>query len=140
MKLTTIAISTFIALIPGIALAEPNMPMDMDHSKMPMKGDMPMHGMPDQKKPAGDASSESSAAFAAVNAQMHKSMSIEFTGDADVDFVRGMIPHHQGAIDMAKIVLKFGKDPETRKLAEGIIAAQEKEIAEMNAWLAKRGK
>jgi uncharacterized protein (DUF305 family) len=71
---------------------------------------------------------------------MHKDMNITFTGDADVDFLAGMIPHHQGAIDMAQVLLKYGKDPETRKLAEEIIAAQEKEIAFMKDWLAKRGK
>jgi uncharacterized protein (DUF305 family) len=67
-------------------------------------------------------------------------MDIAFTGNADVDFVKGMIPHHQGAIDMAKVVLAFGKDPEVKKLAEGIIKAQEEEIAWMNTWLQKNGK
>jgi uncharacterized protein (DUF305 family) len=48
-----------------------------------------------------------------------------------------MIPHHQGAVDMAKIVLAFGKDLEVKKLAEGIIKAQEQEVAWMKEWLAK---
>ena len=70
---------------------------------------------------------------------MHKDMAITYTGDADVDFARGMIPHHQGAIDMAKIVLQHGKDPEIRKLAQDIIGAQEKEIAFLKEWLKKHG-
>ena len=71
---------------------------------------------------------------------MHSGMDITFTGDTDVDFARGMIPHHQGAIDMAQVILKYGKDPELRKLAEDIILAQEGEIAFMRKWLEKKGK
>jgi len=79
----------------------------------------------------------SSLAFQGVNAKMHKGMDIAFSGDADRDFVAGMLPHHQGAVDMAKIVVAFGKDSEVRKLAESIIKAQEQEIAWMNSWLQK---
>ena len=50
-----------------------------------------------------------------------------------------MIPHHAGAVDMAKTVLAFGKDPEVRKLAEEIIKAQDSEIALMQGWLKKNG-
>ncbi len=67
--------------------------------------------------------------------KMHENMMITYTAVPDVDFVRGMIPHHQGAIDMAKIELQYGKDPEIRKLAEGIIKAQEAEIKQMMIWL-----
>lgn len=75
-----------------------------------------------------------------ANAKMHKDMDIAYSGDADADFVRGMIPHHQGAIDMAKVVLAHGKDPEIRKLAEAVIRDQEKEVAMMRDWLTKNGK
>lgn len=101
-----------------------------------MQGGM-KHG--DQSmQPKGD-NSPSSLAFHGVNMKMHSAMDISFTGNADADFVKGMIPHHAGAIDMAKIVLAFGKDPEVRKLAESIIKAQETEIVQMQDWLKKNG-
>jgi len=82
------------------------------------------------------AESPSTAGYKAAMDKMHADMMVEYTGDPDVDFVQGMIPHHQGAIDMAKVVLANGKDPEIRKLAEGVVKAQEAEIKEMQAWLA----
>lgn len=77
-------------------------------------------------------------AFRAANDKMHKGMDIKYTNDADVDFIRGMIPHHQGAIDMAKVALAHGKDEKTRKWATDIIREQEREIAEMQEWLKSR--
>ncbi len=94
------------------------------------------HGAPAAK--AGD--SAATTAYKAANTKMHKDMDIAFSGDADADFVRGMIPHHQGAIDMARVILAHGKDPALKKLATGIIAEQEKEIALMREWLKANGK
>lgn len=74
-----------------------------------------------------------------ANDTMHRDMAIEYTGNADVDFLLGMIPHHQGAVDMARIVLAHGTDPEIRKLAEAVIAAQTVEIAWMQDRLRALG-
>lgn len=78
-------------------------------------------------------------AYREANDRMHEGMMVGFTGDADVDFARGMIPHHQGAIDMANIVIEHGEDEEMRQLAEEIIAAQEEEIAFLRDWLEAHG-
>ena len=76
-------------------------------------------------------------AFIAANEKMHRDMAITFSGNADRDFAAGMIPHHQGAIDMARIVLEHGRDPEVRLLAESIIRDQEREIAQLRAILGR---
>ena len=131
-------------MMPGGGMHSPMMQGHMQshsggmHGSM-MKGQMQPHGEMESHgaaQPRGDQG-PSSLAFRGVKAKMHSGMSIAFSGNADVDFVKGMIPHHQGAVDMAKIVLAFGKDPEIRELADGIIKAQEQEVALMKAWLQK---
>ena len=72
-----------------------------------------------------------------MTAMEHKMMSMKPTGNPDYDFTMMMIPHHQGAIDMARVELKYGKDPELRKLAQDIIKAQEEEISTMKTWQSK---
>ncbi len=90
------------------------------------------------------APSAEEAAFLAENDaamnRMMDAMAPHPSGDIDQDFVAMMAPHHQGAIDMAKVVLAHGKDPEIRKLAESVVRDQEKEVAQMREWLRKNGK
>jgi uncharacterized protein (DUF305 family) len=83
------------------------------------------------------ATSPADQAFTASMKTMMNGMHVKPTGKPDADFVRMMIPHHQGAIDMAKVELQYGTDPELRQLATDIVAAQDKEIAQMKAWLEK---
>ncbi|MFD2106222.1 DUF305 domain-containing protein [Tabrizicola soli] len=110
----------------------------MDHSNMGGMGDM---GMMSHMSliPPELADNPSAQAYAAAMDKMMADMMVPYTGDADVDFVRGMIPHHEAAVAMAQIQLEHGKDPEIRKLAEAVIAAQEAEITQLKAWLAARG-
>jgi len=70
--------------------------------------------------------------------KMHKKMAdMQMTGHTDLDFAMTMREHHQGALDMAQVELQQGKDPQMRKMATGIVAAQKKEIAEFDAWIKK---
>ena len=67
--------------------------------------------------------------------RMHAAMSsTRPSADADADFVSLMLPHHQAAIDMAKVELTFGKDPQLRRLAQEIVTDQESEIQLMQLW------
>jgi uncharacterized protein (DUF305 family) len=60
------------------------------------------------------------------------------SGDADLDFVNLMLPHHQAAIDMARTQLMYGKDPQMRRLAQEIVTDQQSEIELMQLWLKQR--
>ena len=62
----------------------------------------------------------------------------EKSGNDDVDFVKLMLPHHQAAVDMAKVQLLYGKDPQMRDLAQKIITDQREEIGLMQSWLQKQ--
>jgi uncharacterized protein (DUF305 family) len=82
----------------------------------------------------------STKGYMAAMQSMDKGMDFHYTGNADIDFVRGMIPHHQGAVDMCKVELQYGKDPQILELCKSIVSSQEGQIVEMKAWLQQHSK
>jgi uncharacterized protein (DUF305 family) len=88
-----------------------------------------MSGMAQAAKSPADE-----AVMAGMSKMNHDMAAAPMTGNPDQDFVAMMIPHHQGAVSMAEVELRYGHDPILRKLAQEIIAAQKQEIAEMTAW------
>ena len=131
--LRTIAAAAALTSVAAVAWAQMNhgshgggMMMNMDQMQSMMESMMPAEG-----------DSESTKAYKQADMDMMQGMAVEYTGNADIDFRLRMIPHHQAAIDMAKVALEHATDPETKALADAIIAAQETEIAEMQAWLEK---
>jgi uncharacterized protein (DUF305 family) len=133
-----------LAGIGGVADAQTS---HQGHGAMPMSGSMPMGHMDpaamqkmmqDMMPAPNDPASTKD--FKAADMQMMKNMHVPYTGNPDVDFRTHMIPHHQGAVEMAKVALKHARDPETKRMAQKIIDDQEKEIAEMQEWLKKNNK
>ena len=91
---------------------------------------------PSQGTPSASATAESfTSLMMQAMERMHKDMTIVPSGDPDRDFAAMMIPHHQGAVDMAKVELQFGKNPVLRRLAQGIIVEQLQEIEVMQREL-----
>lgn len=102
----------------------------------PAKGDAPMAA---HTAPAGGMSHGSDMKDM-MKGMSDKMAGMTMTGNHDVDFAQMMRIHHQGAIDMAEMELKNGKDSSMRKMAQEIIKAQKKEIATIDRFLAKHGK
>jgi uncharacterized protein (DUF305 family) len=96
----------------------------------PAAAQMPGHAHGSPETPA-------SRGYMAAMQRMQRDMAMPMSGDADRDFLAMMIPHHQSAIDMARVALEHARDPEVRRLAEAIIRDQAREIDEMKAMLAR---
>jgi uncharacterized protein (DUF305 family) len=125
-------------LLAGLLLGA--LPAAQAQHHMPGMGHADVSGMSLATLPAGSPA-------AAFHQQMDSVMTVMDTGmqqmggvpptDIDASFAAMMVPHHQGAVDMARLQLLYGKDPELRRLAQSIIAEQQVEIQQMNAWLRK---
>jgi uncharacterized protein (DUF305 family) len=143
IRMITIA-SAFLSACAWGALAQQT---QMHH---PSGGQMAMstEGLPEECRTAVQAGGQMQTMQGMDMSGMHQGMMANMNEaqkgymikDSDVAFVCGMIPHHQGAIDMARVVLKTGDNAEARKMAETVIKAQEQEIAEMKDWLKKNAR
>ncbi len=143
MRRIVIAAATLAALGAAPVLAQHNhgggMATAPDLSVLPAVCQQALHGadlapmMPDMAMgamPMGDAQKASYDAMLKMTGPM---MATHAIADPDLAFNCGMIAHHQGAIDMANAVLRYGKDPATKQMAERIVEAQQAEIKEMTA-------
>ena len=121
-------LAALLAAGPSFAQARPAAP----------SGPAAMPGMPMPGSQAGMPMSANHQEMMQSMEKMNRDMmGAPMTGDPDRDLVVMMMPHHQGAIDMARIYLRDGKDPAIRKMAQKIIVDQEREIRDFKAWLAK---
>ncbi|WP_162630142.1 CopM family metallochaperone [Azospirillum ramasamyi] len=144
-----------LALIAGTALAQPGNPSTnpsgnqpgtaathdrmqghgQDHAQGHAQGHAQDHATPSDHLPHELTGDPASQAYMDGMRKMDRDMSKPMTGDADQDFARMMLAHHQGAVDMAKVQLQYGKDPELLALSRKIIDDQTREIAQLQDWL-----
>jgi uncharacterized protein (DUF305 family) len=128
-----------LALAVAVALlALPALAYQSGKSQPAAPASMPaMPGMASDQSESPGTSNAADRAMMAGMTKMNQAMSgAPMTGDPDRDFVTMMMPHHQGAIDMARIELQYGKDPTLRQMAKDIVTAQENEMADMRRWQA----
>jgi Domain of unknown function (DUF305) len=142
MQRTAVLLAVFLAPVgPAAAQPTPNMPSTAPASpSAPAPAAPPAAPAPPPRKLAATAiilPSESTPAYKQSMDKMMEGMNAPYTNDPDHDFVTHMVPHHQGAIDMAEIELKYGSDAKLKQLAARIISAQQREIAFMQTWLEK---
>ncbi|MFL5331635.1 MAG: DUF305 domain-containing protein [Geminicoccaceae bacterium] len=126
------------SMSPDMARMMPAMMKNMCAMMMGEGGGNTMAGPQGAGMPVSGPIDPVTGAFEAINRRMHEGMAADASAGADRAFVAAMIAHHQGAIDMAKVILAFGSDPKIRTLAEQVIKAQEGEIAFMQQWQAEQ--
>lgn len=101
-----------------------------------MPGSMSMQGtMREMMRSMESARTPAAKAYAQAMDKMHKDMAIEFSDNVGADFARAMIPHHQGALNMAQVALQYAQDDEIRRIAQKTIDDQTKDIKELRSWL-----
>lgn len=127
-SLLTLKMAANVCAVAGVLVAPFVIAQGNDH--------LGSHGEHNAAEQHGD--NPAVAAYQAASDRMHEDMAMAFTGNPDVDFAPGMIPHHEGAIAMAEAVLEYGEDEEIRQLAVEIITAQESGIAFLREWLARK--
>jgi uncharacterized protein (DUF305 family) len=120
-KISFAILAAGLGVLPGLALAQTNEPSAH------------LHAMP----PVGSSTALAPDLMAAMHTMHAKMEAMKLSGAVDNDFAMMMRMHHQGAIDMAKIEIARGKDPAMKKMAEKMVAAQTKEIAELDKWIAR---
>jgi len=132
---TAFVLALTIAAASACAQQQPNSPPATPTASQtqPMQGQMNGQG----GMPHGQSGPASADMMQAMQKMQQGMENVPSDLTADQQFVAMMIPHHQGAIDMARVELKYGKDATLRRLARNIIAAQEKQIMEMKHWQAK---
>lgn len=131
MKHYTIKILRALCLVPILAFSFTSITQAEMASEKPMPMNMSQDEM--HKDAMGSEDMKQS-----MKSGMDSMQNMEMSGDMDKDFAMMMKIHHQGALDMAKMELAHGKSPAMKAMAKKIIAAQKKEIAEFNRWLAKQ--
>lgn len=112
------------------------MAMPQNHEKHEHHNHDPQHSG-HMMSPIHEDDAPTTKAFKEINRVMHEDMDIEYTGNVEWDFMAGMIPHHQGAVDMAKVLMDNTRDPGLRRFARDIILTQQKEISYMRQWMSK---
>ncbi len=118
------SLSHLVALVAGAALAMVFAPRAMQSISLFLAAPRPA------------ATNEFHRALQTVMVQMDAAMCVAPSADVDRDFARAMIPHHQGAVEMANLELMYGSDPRLRRLAQGMVVEQSQEIALMRSILA----